>query len=57
MISISDTQINHMGQGLRNWGGGGGGGGGRGKTVTFSFFKNALTIAERGHCHVEDGHV
>ena len=55
MISISDTQINHMGQGLRNWGGGGGGG--RGKTVTFSFFKNALTIAERGHCHVEDGHV
>ena len=29
------------------WGmGGGGGGGGRGKTVTFSFFKNTVTIAE-----------
>ena len=30
------------------WGnvGGGGGGGGGGKTVTFSFFKNAVTIAE-----------
>ena len=32
------------------YGGGGGGwrggGGGRGKTVTFSFFKNAVTIAE-----------
>ena len=30
--------------------------GGWGKTVTFSFFKNAVTIAEvwAGHCHVED---
>ena len=26
--------------------GGGGGGGGGGKTVTFSFFKNAVTVAE-----------
>ena len=34
---------NHMGQGLGNTGGGGGGGG---KTVTFSFLKNAVTIAE-----------
>ena len=42
MLSISETKRNHMGQGL--WGGGGGGGGG--KTVTFSFFKNAVTIAE-----------
>ena len=32
--------------GIRGWGGGGGGGGGWGKTVTFSFFKNAVTIAE-----------
>ena len=36
--------------------------GGWGKTDTFSFFKNAVTIAEvqmyeLGHCHVEDGHV
>ena len=36
---------NHMGQGLGNTGWGGGGGG-WGKTVTFSFFKNAVTIAE-----------
>ena len=43
MLSISETKRNHMGQGLGNGGGGGGGGG---KTVTFSFFKNAVTIAE-----------
>ena len=42
MLSISETKRNHMGQGLGNTGGGGGGG----KTVTFSFFKNAVTIAE-----------
>ena len=39
MLSISETKRNHMGQGL-------GGGGGGGKTLTFSFFKNAVTIAE-----------
>ena len=44
MLSISETKRNHMGQGLGNTGGGGGGG--EGKTVTFSFFKNAVTIAE-----------
>ena len=33
-----------MGQGL--WGGGGGGGGGGAKQLLFSFFKNAVTIAE-----------
>jgi hypothetical protein len=37
-ISISETKRNLMGQGLENTGGG--------KTVTFSFFKNAETIAE-----------
>ena len=45
--AFSETKRNHMGQGH---GGGGGGGrgeyGGGGKTVTFSFFKNAVTIAE-----------
>ena len=40
MLSISETKSNHMGMGN------GGGGGGGGKTVTFSFFKNAVTIAE-----------
>ena len=48
MLSISETKKSH-GQGLGNTvgGGGGGGGGGRGgKTVTFSFFKNAVTVAE-----------
>ena len=45
MISISETKQNHMEQGPGIMGGGGGGGGG-GKTVTFSFFKNAITIAE-----------
>ena len=43
MISISETKINHMGEGLWNTGGGGGGGG---KKVSFSFFKNAIAIAE-----------
>ena len=38
MLSISETKRNHMGQGLGNMGGG--------KTVTFAFFKNAVTIAE-----------
>ena len=42
MLSISETKRNHMGQGLGNGGRGGGGG----KTVTFSFFKNTVTIAE-----------
>ena len=44
MLSISETKRNHMGQGLGNTGIRGEGGGG--KTVTFSFFKNAVTIAE-----------
>ena len=44
MLSISETKRNHMGQGLGNTGGTGGEG--EGKTVTFSFFKNAVTIAE-----------
>ena len=44
MLSISETKRNHMGQGLGNTAEGGGGRGG--KTVTFSFFKNAVTIAE-----------
>ena len=44
MLSISVTKRNHMGQGLGGVCGGGGGGGS--KTVTFSFFKNAVTIAE-----------
>ena len=43
LISISETK-NHMGQGLGNTQGGGGAGGGR--TITFSFFENALIIAE-----------
>ena len=46
MISISETKRNHMGQGLGNTGWAGGGERGGGKTVTFSFFKNAVTIAE-----------
>ena len=47
MLSISETKRNHMGQGLGNMGAGGRrGGGGGGKTVIFSFFKNAVTIAE-----------
>ena len=48
MLSISETKRNHMGQGLGGGGGwgGGGGAGGEAKTVTFSFFKNAVTIAE-----------
>ena len=41
MLSISETKRNHMGQGR-----GEGAGEGGGKTVTFSFFKNAVTIAE-----------
>ena len=43
MISISETKRNHMGQDLENTGRGLEGGG---KTVTFSFFKNAVIIAE-----------
>ena len=39
MLSISETKRNHMGQGLGNTGG-------EAKTVTFSFLKNAVTIAE-----------
>ena len=37
MISISETKINHMEQGLGNSGV---------RQNTFSFFKNAVTIAE-----------
>ena len=46
MLSISETKRNHMGQGLGNTEGGGGGSERGGKTVTFSFYKNAVTIAE-----------
>ena len=49
-ISISETKRNHMGQGLGNTGG-------KAKQLFFSFFENAATMYERGHCHVEDGHV
>ena len=35
MLSISETKINHMGQGLGNTGGGGGGGGGEAKQLLF----------------------
>ena len=38
MLSISETKRNHMGQGLGNTGGE--------AKVIFSFFKNAVTIAE-----------
>ena len=65
MNSISKTKRNYIGQGLGNTGGGGGGGGGggaRGKTVTFLFLQKRRnvcggTMYERGHCHVEVGHV
>ena len=39
MLSISETKRNHMGQGLGNTGG-------EAKQLLFSFFKNAVTIAE-----------
>ena len=38
-ISMSETKRNHMGQGLGNTGG-------EAKQLFFSFFKNAVTIAE-----------
>ena len=44
MLSISETKRNHMGQGLGNTGGGGVGG--VRQNSYFSFFKNAVTIAE-----------
>ena len=39
MFSISETKRNHMGQGLENTGG-------EAKQLLFSFFKNAVAIAE-----------
>ena len=54
----------HRARSWEYWGGGGGGGGGgaRGKTVTFLFLQKRRnvcggTMYERGHCHVEVGHV
>ena len=44
MISISEAKENHKGQGLGNTGVGGGGG--LRQNSYFSFFKNAVTIAE-----------
>ena len=47
MISISETKRNHMGQGLGNTG--------VRQNIYFVFLQKRRY--ERGHCHVEDGHV
>ena len=61
IISISEKR-NHMGQGLGEYGGRGGGGGECGdeaKQLLFLSLKSPQLLwrYERGHSHVEDGHV
>ena len=52
MISISATKRNHIGQGLGNMVG-------EAKQLLFLSSKppKLLRSNERGHCHVEDGHI
>ena len=52
MISFTETKGNHMGQDLLNTGG-------EAKQLLFLSSKTPqlLRKCERGHCHVEDGHV